>query len=83
MARTKGAKGAKNQIDAEYWERRLCEEGLSIEAGTSKRISYVGGVQTLDFIAGVVDQRTRDKSGDRDISYAPKENINDPPNSED
>ena len=68
MGRTKGSRNKKTE-SPEYWEELLCKQGLSVEAGRSKRISYVGGVQTLDFIAGLAEMGTRDTEGDLDISY--------------
>lgn len=36
----------------EYWERLLRSEGLSMKAGTTRRIVYVGDATVLDSIAG-------------------------------
>ncbi len=38
----------------EYWDRLLRQDGLSMEAGTTRRITYVGGTQVLEFIEGNV-----------------------------
>jgi hypothetical protein len=32
----------------EWWEQRLAKEGLSMEAGTSRRLTFVGGTQSLE-----------------------------------
>lgn len=32
----------------EYWEKRLAKEGFSMEAGTSRRLTFVGGTQSLE-----------------------------------
>lgn len=37
-----------NRTDPVYWEKRLAKEGLSMEAGTSRRITFVGGTQSLE-----------------------------------
>lgn len=37
-----------NRISPEYWEKRLAKEGLSMEAGTSRRLTFVGGTQSLE-----------------------------------
>ena len=54
---------------AEYWNGVLQEEGLSMERGRSKRVSYVGGTDILDALHGQQDAGTRSKDGDLDISY--------------
>ena len=71
MGRTKGSRPKKMET-AGYWEALLNKRGFSMERGRSKRVSYVGGVQALDFIMGTSIMGTRDKDGDLDISYAPK-----------
>lgn len=53
----------------EYWERLLAEDGLSMEAGTSKRVSYVGTTAVLERIEGEFQAGTHDRSNDRDIRY--------------
>jgi hypothetical protein len=52
-----------------YWERLLRMDGLSMEAGTSRRVTYVGDSNTLDMIAGAEEMGTRDDSQDKDWTY--------------
>ena len=56
----------------EYWNRRLAREGLSMERGRSKRLSYVGGTAILDALNGAQQAGTRSTEGDLDISYPNK-----------
>jgi hypothetical protein len=59
----------KQKDSPEYWEKRLRKEGLSMERGRSKRVSYVGGTAILDALHGAQAMGTRPKGGDLDISY--------------
>ncbi len=56
----------------EYWDRLLREEGLSMEAGTSRRITYVGDSNTLEAIAGGEEMGTNDDSRAKDVTYRPE-----------
>lgn len=52
-----------------YWDKLLCEEGLSMERGTSRRVTYVGDSSTLEMIAGAEEMGTRDTTKDKDVTY--------------
>jgi hypothetical protein len=41
----------------EYWSKLLTQEGLSMERGTSRRLTYVGGSSVAESIDG--EQYTR------------------------
>lgn len=62
---------------AEYWERLLVDEGLSMERGRSKRVSYVGGTAILDSLNGAQQAGTRTTEGDLDIRYPKKDSTPD------
>lgn len=42
-----------DQNDSGYWEELLKRDGLTMEAGRSKRLVYVGGTSEVDLIHGL------------------------------
>ena len=54
---------------AAQWEKRLRKAGLSMEAGTSRRITYIGGSKILEDMAGAEQMGTRNTDRDKDITY--------------
>ena len=62
----------------EYWNRLLAEDGLSMEAGTSRRITYVGDSNTLERIAGGEETGTNDASQAKDVTYQKEFPSNEP-----
>lgn len=58
----------------EYWNRLLAQEGLSMEAGTSRRLTYVGDSMTLESIAGDEEMGTNDSSRAKAVTYDAKNN---------
>jgi hypothetical protein len=52
-----------------YWEALLCADGLSMEAGTSRRVTYVGDSMTLEYVAGQQEMGTRDTRRDTSVTY--------------
>jgi len=52
-----------------YWEKLLAEDGLSMEAGTSRRITYVGDSSTLEWVEGQQEMGVRDASHDTPTTY--------------
>jgi hypothetical protein len=69
MARKRESLKKFNYQSSTYWERLLRQEGLSMEAGTSRRITYVGDSNTLDMVAGMEEAGTRDTSQDTEVTY--------------
>lgn len=69
MARKRKALRPVDYQSKEYWNRLLAEEGLSMEAGTSRRLTYVGDSQVLDKIAGGEEMGTNDSSRAKDVTY--------------
>lgn len=69
MARKRKALRPIDYQSKEYWNRLLAEEGLSMEAGTSRRLTYVGDSQVLDKIAGGEEMGTNDSSRAKDVTY--------------
>lgn len=53
----------------EYWEKRLRKAGLSMDAGTTRRVTYVGSSATLEWIAGKQEEGTLDNSGYKSVTY--------------
>jgi hypothetical protein len=72
MARKRKTLRKMDYQSPEYWEKLLREEGLSMEAGTSRRVTYVGDSSTLEWVAGQQEMGTRDNSGDKDVTHTPK-----------
>jgi hypothetical protein len=72
MARKRKKLKGLDYQSAEYWNRLLIEEGLSMEAGTSRRITYVGDSNVLDRIAGEANTGSRDSSFAKDVTYKPE-----------
>ena len=56
----------------EYWEKKLREAGLSMEAGTSRRMTYVGSSSTLEWVAGKLEEGTLDISRIKTVTYKQK-----------
>lgn len=52
-----------------YWEEVLRREGLSMDAGTTRRIVHVGSTQTLEMVADMVMSGIRPDDKDGDITY--------------
>lgn len=50
MARKRKALQNLNYNSKEYWNRLLVEEGLSVDAGRSQRIAYVGGATDIEML---------------------------------
>lgn len=69
MARKRRALKDLNYQTPSYWERLLRYEGLSMEAGTTRRITYVGDSNTLDRIAGAEEMDQNDSSVAKDVTY--------------
>lgn len=69
MARKRKELQGLDYSSPEYWNRLLAQEGLSMEAGTSRRITYVGDSITLERIAGGEDTGTNDPSRAKDVTY--------------
>lgn len=69
MARKRKALKDLNYQTQSYWERLLRADGLSMEAGTSRRVTYVGDSNTLEMIAGAEEMGTRDGSKDKEWTY--------------
>ena len=70
MARKRAKLGKLDYQSKGYWERLLREEGLSMEAGTSRRGTYVGDSSTLEWVAGQQQMGTRDNSKDKGVTHA-------------
>lgn len=51
MPRKKGIRNKKTDTP-EYWNKVLAAAGLSIDAGRSKRISYVGDASDIEMVEG-------------------------------
>lgn len=51
-----------------YWEKLLREEGLSMEAGTSRRLTYVGTSTTLESIEAEVVTGSESKQWKKQVS---------------
>jgi hypothetical protein len=43
---------------ADWWERRLQNEGLGVDRGTSRKLVYVGGNKALDVVERTHEDRT-------------------------
>lgn len=52
-----------------YWEKLLREEGLSMERGTSRRLTYVGGTKTLESIEAAIVSGTDDGQKAKEVTY--------------
>lgn len=52
-----------------YWEKLLREDGLSMERGTSRRLTYVGGSNTLESIEAAIVSGTDDSTKAKDVTY--------------
>lgn len=57
MARKRSRKDLRgvDRESPEYWEELLKRDGLTMDAGRSKRISYVGGTADVDMIHGLIE----------------------------
>lgn len=55
----------------EWWEQRLAKEGLSMEAGTSRRLTFVGGTQSLEKMSDSQQAGTLERGG-KEITHNPK-----------
>ena len=51
------------------WNDKLKKAGLSMDVGTTRRVSYIGDSTTLEHIAGQEEMGTRDTAGDRQVTY--------------
>lgn len=69
MPRKKVKKADRTSPD--YWEKRLAKEGLSMEAGTSRRMTFVGGTQSLEKMSDSQQAGTLERGG-KEITYEPK-----------
>lgn len=69
MARKRKALKDLDYQRSAYWERLLRMDGLSMEAGTTRRITYVGDSNTLERIAGGEEMDTNDDSLAKDVTY--------------
>jgi hypothetical protein len=77
MARKRKALRKIDYKSPEYWNRLLASEGLSMERGTSRRVTYVGGTQTLDAISGHQIMGTNPgQSRAKDVTYNDPEDGN-------
>ena len=69
MARKRTGLRDLNYQSPEYWERLLREEGLSMERGTSRRLTYVGGTKTLESIESAIVTGTDDGLRAKEVTY--------------
>ena len=53
------------------WNDRLKRAGLSMDAGTTRRITYIGGTAMLDALNGDPDEASIDRSLFKDVTYNP------------
>lgn len=53
----------------EYWEEVLGRKGLSMEAGTSRRVTYVGDSSVLESIEAAESTGNNDSSRAKDVTY--------------
>lgn len=52
-----------------YWEKVLQEDGLSMERGTSRRLTYVGGATVLEGIEAEIVGGGRIGDKGKDVTY--------------
>lgn len=69
MARKRKDLAALDYHSQEYWDRLLAQDGFSMEAGTSRRLTYVGDSTTLEKIAGGEETGTNDSSRAKEVTY--------------
>lgn len=69
MARKRKALKKIDYTSPEYWNRLLTADGFSMDAGTSRRLTYVGDSKTLEDIAGNEEMGTNDGSRAKSVTY--------------
>lgn len=69
MARKRKQLQSLDYESSEYWNRLLAQDGLSMEAGTSRRLTYVGDSNVLERISGGEDMGTNDSSRAKEVTY--------------
>jgi hypothetical protein len=69
MARKRRALKGLDYQSPEYWEKLLREDGLSMEAGTSRRLTYVGSSKTLESIEAEVVTGVESKKWNKQVSH--------------
>jgi len=53
----------------EYWDKLLAEDGLSMEAGTTRRITYVGDTKALEDIEARQEFGSDDACKSKSVTY--------------
>lgn len=69
MARKRATLKDLDYQSPQYWEKLLREDGLSMEAGTSRRLTYVGDSNALESIEGKIVMGTNDGSAAKAVTY--------------